>query len=172
MQSILVATDGSDNANQAIELASTISTALKAQLNIVHVLDTRALTEEEIQLLTIEFGNEIDKYITDKDIDNIPESRSGYLRKHQEQAGIFHKIIGSNIMDSAVTLSKEHGVIDPNTHLRTGEAAECILSVAKTINADLIIVGNRGQSKIQSLLMGSVSSKVNQVADIPVLIVK
>ena len=172
MQNILVATDGSDNANQAIELASTLSTALNAKLNIVHVMSPRSLTDEEIQFLTIEFGNEIDKYMTDTEMEKIPASHSDYLKKHQEQAGIFHNIIGSNIMDTAVALSKEHGVSDPNTHLRTGEPAESILSVAKAISAELIVIGNRGQSKLQSLLMGSVSSKVNQAAEIPVLIVK
>ena len=172
MENILVATDGSDHAKKAIELASTLSTALNAQLNIVHVFYPGILTDSQIQLLTTEFSHEIEKYISKRDMEKVPASPSDYLKKHQELAGIFKKIIGSNILDSAVALSKENSVSDPNTHLRTGNTAENILSVAKAINADLIVIGNRGQGEIKSPFMGRVSSKVHQEAEIPVLIVK
>ena len=172
MQNILVATDGSEYADQAIELASLLSTALKAKLHIIHTMDQGALSDDEIQLLTTEFGHEIDKYMTDKEMNNIPVSNQNYIKKHQELAGIFHNIIGDHTMKSAVLLAGKCGVSAPDTHLRTGDAAENILSVAKLTNADLIVIGNRGRSKIETMLMGSVSSKVNQAAKIPVLIVK
>ncbi len=172
MQNILVAIDGSEHANQAIELASVLSTALNAKLHIVHVRDQGTLSDDEIQLLSTEFSREVDKYINDNDMTNIPGSSSNYVKKHQEFAGIFHNIIGDYTMKSAVLLSKKNGVSDPDTHLRTGDAAENILSVARMINTDLIVIGNRGRNKIESMLMGSVSTKVNQAAKVPVLIVK
>jgi nucleotide-binding universal stress UspA family protein len=48
-------------------------------------------------------------------------------------------------------------------------AAE-LISVADEIGADLIVVGSRGLSTFSSLLLGSVSHKLVQLAGRPVLV--
>jgi nucleotide-binding universal stress UspA family protein len=53
-----------------------------------------------------------------------------------------------------------------------GHIAEAIISKAKEGKADLIILGSRGLSKVQSLLLGSVSQKVTTYAPCSVLVVK
>lgn len=50
--------------------------------------------------------------------------------------------------------------------------AEAILSKAREIDAEAIIVGSRGLSGIKSLLLGSVSHAVVHHADRPVLVVR
>jgi nucleotide-binding universal stress UspA family protein len=51
-------------------------------------------------------------------------------------------------------------------------AAEAILTVAETHQADLIVMGTRGLSSLQGLLLGSVSSKVMHHAACPILLVR
>jgi nucleotide-binding universal stress UspA family protein len=52
-----------------------------------------------------------------------------------------------------------------------GDPREMILAEAQKIQADLIVLGRRGLSAWQGLLLGSVSQHVSQHADIPVLLI-
>lgn len=52
--------------------------------------------------------------------------------------------------------------------LLEGPEAEAILAVAETRQADLIVMGTRGLSTLQGLLLGSVSHKVIRHAKCPV----
>ena len=56
--------------------------------------------------------------------------------------------------------------------LLEGPMAEAILRVAEVRECDLIVVGARGLSDLQGLLLGSVSHKVIQHAACPVLVVR
>jgi len=49
-------------------------------------------------------------------------------------------------------------------------AAKFIVEVAKEKGIDLIVMGSRGLSEVQGILLGSVTHKVLQTADVPVLI--
>ena len=66
---------------------------------------------------------------------------------------------------------KSKGISNVKTVIKAGHPAEEILSTAKEVNADMIIVGSRGK-RTGSLIMGSVSREVANHADIPVLVVK
>ncbi|MFA0887880.1 MAG: universal stress protein [Synergistales bacterium] len=54
--------------------------------------------------------------------------------------------------------------------VREGEPAEEIIALAKEGNFDLVVVGNRGNSRITSLVVGSTASKVARYAPCSVLI--
>ena len=56
--------------------------------------------------------------------------------------------------------------------LEIGHPSERILALAKKTKVDTIVLGSRGLSGIAEFFLGSVSSKVSQYADVPVLIVK
>jgi len=56
--------------------------------------------------------------------------------------------------------------------VREGRTADLILETAASTRADLIVLGSRGLSEIQSLLLGSVSYRVVHEAKCPVLVVK
>ncbi len=53
-----------------------------------------------------------------------------------------------------------------------GDPAQVIIELAKTKRYDLIIMGTRGKSAIQELLIGSVSQKVMHHASCPVMVVR
>lgn len=54
--------------------------------------------------------------------------------------------------------------------VKEGEPAEEIITLAKDGNFDLVVVGNRGNSRIASLVVGSTASKVARYAPCSVLI--
>ena len=62
--------------------------------------------------------------------------------------------------------------LDVRMELIEGPEAEAILTVAETRRADLIVLGTRGFSSLQGLLLGSVSQKVIHHADCPVMVVR
>ena len=56
--------------------------------------------------------------------------------------------------------------------LEVGHPSERVLAVCKDKKCSAIVIGSRGLSGIAEFFLGSVSSKVSQYADVPVLIVK
>jgi nucleotide-binding universal stress UspA family protein len=57
-------------------------------------------------------------------------------------------------------------------HISVGEPADVIVQFAKQVHPDEIVMGARGLGATASLLLGSVASKVIQLAETPVLLVK
>ena len=62
--------------------------------------------------------------------------------------------------------------VEVETHVREGQPAEVIIDVANQEQADLIVVGSRGLTGIKRYLLGSVSSKVSEYAPCSVMIVR
>lgn len=58
------------------------------------------------------------------------------------------------------------------SRVEEGEVKTIVLNVAQEINADLIIMGSRGLSKLQAILSNSVSQYVFQLTDKSMLLVK
>ena len=57
-------------------------------------------------------------------------------------------------------------------HISVGDPAEIIVQFAREQQCDQIVMGTRGMGKFASLLLGSVASKVIQLAEIPVMLIK
>ena len=53
-----------------------------------------------------------------------------------------------------------------------GQIAETIVRIAREEQVDQIIMGTRGLSAIRGLLLGSVSTQVLHLADVPVTLIK
>jgi nucleotide-binding universal stress UspA family protein len=54
----------------------------------------------------------------------------------------------------------------------SGRPASAIVEAARTMDADLVVVGSRGHGRIESMLLGSVSSEVVDHAASPVLVAR
>lgn len=79
--------------------------------------------------------------------------------------------IGDKVLEMAQErLASYKGAKEFN--LEIGHPSERIIALAKKAKADTIVIGSRGLSGIAEFFLGSVSSKVSQYADVPVLIVK
>ncbi len=59
-----------------------------------------------------------------------------------------------------------------NTIIRQGDAKQTVLKVAEEINSDLIVMGSRGLSRLQSILGNSASQYVFQLSTRPMLLVR
>ncbi|MEP6758566.1 MAG: universal stress protein [Actinomycetota bacterium] len=62
-----------------------------------------------------------------------------------------------------------HGEI---RRVNPGDTPEQIVSVAKDVDADLIVMGTRGMTEWKSMLLGGVANKVIHHAHCPVLLVR
>jgi nucleotide-binding universal stress UspA family protein len=80
-------------------------------------------------------------------------------REHYEEG--FRKIVEA---------AKQHNV-ELATDIAVGHPAEQIIHRAETDHMDLIILGRRGTSLFQKLIMGSVSARVFRYAHCPVMVV-
>ena len=81
-------------------------------------------------------------------------------------------VLGEQIINTALKKAKNAGVKDIEAVVRDGDYANSILEVADSIDADMIVVGRRGLSKLKGFVTGSVSHKVSQRANCSVLTVK
>ena len=87
-----------------------------------------------------------------------------------DMVGAFEQI-GTETLSKCAESAKKKGVAF-ETLLVSGDPADEILKNAKKMNCDSIVMGKRGLSKMEKLLMGSVSDKVSKLSNIPVTVVK
>jgi nucleotide-binding universal stress UspA family protein len=66
----------------------------------------------------------------------------------------------------------ELGSATVETSVEPGEAGPVLCEQAKTLNADVVVVGSRGRGAIRRMLLGSVSTYVVHNAPCPVLVVR
>lgn len=139
---ILVPVDGSESAERALALGAEIAVATKAKLAVIHVLAYDRLPPDMEHFLEVE-------HIA------------------QERAPVQ---LGQRVADAAQAEAKKLGVGEVRTIVVEGDPAEQI--VAASADVDLIVMGSRGLGAAKGLLMGSVSSKVQQLADCPCMTTK
>lgn len=75
------------------------------------------------------------------------------------------------VLDAAAAEAKQAGV-DVQTHPVEADPADAILNVAEETKADLIVVGNKGMTGARRYLLGSVPNNVSHHAPCSVLIAR
>ena len=89
----------------------------------------------------------------------------------KEQISNYHHDEGIHALQAARDRLDQANV--PYTfHISVGDPAEVIVQFAREQLCDHIVMGTRGMGKFASLLLGSVASKVIQLAEIPVMLIK
>ncbi|WP_297324931.1 universal stress protein [Nitrosomonas sp.] len=83
----------------------------------------------------------------------------------------YHQEEGLKSLQNARDLLTQAGIAY-QYHITVGDPAEMIVRFAAEKHYDQIVMGPRGKGNIQGLLLGSVTSKVMQLSNIPVLLVK
>jgi nucleotide-binding universal stress UspA family protein len=142
MRKILIATDGSPAALQAVELGLELAEEQHAQPIFVHV----APAADVLPVTGFAMAGPV----------SVPHEFAEADRSS---------------LDEAVLIAEERG-IDAQTKLLAGDPAREIVAYADQIDADLIVVGSRGLGTIGSALLGSVSHKLLHEAKRPVMVVR
>ncbi|NOJ29830.1 MAG: hypothetical protein DA328_06655 [Nitrososphaeraceae archaeon] len=147
IKKILVPYDGDEISDKALSKAIEISNALKAKIFMIYVIDTRFLPPPNMT-----------KFIQDKSgLKNAADLLINTLTKGAEK-----------MLDTKMSKIKRKN-IDIKFMVRIGSTADEIVSLAKTENADLIIMGSQQMKKEGTL--GTVSRKVSEEANCPVMII-
>jgi nucleotide-binding universal stress UspA family protein len=141
---IVVGTDGSETATEAVRRAVELARLSGARLDVVAAFEPipRSRMREEQG--------------------EVPGDVS-YAVGPREDVNV--------ALESAVGMAKRAGV-EAEPHPREGDPADAILDVAEKTGADLIVVGNKGMTGAKRFLLGSVPNKVSHHAPSGVYIVR
>ena len=78
----------------------------------------------------------------------------------------------TKLVAEAIKTARDAGVTADGdvSNVAAGHVAKSIVDTANAKRIDLIVMGSRGLSDVQGLLLGSVTHKVMQLATVPVLV--
>jgi nucleotide-binding universal stress UspA family protein len=144
MKRIVVATDGSDGANRAVDYAAHQAKSRDAELLIVNVIGGYGLPENIFEKLTSTQNAWLEELLASLSAQTLKKARD---RAH-------------DIGVSMIQLESRHG-----------DVAQVIIDFAHEKGADSIVVGKRGNGRFAGLLLGSVSQKLVSLASIPVTVI-
>ena len=143
-QRIVVGTDGSDTAAEAVRQATELAKLTGAKLDIVSAYEP--VPQERLREESSEVPGDV-----------------AYAVGPREDVNA--------TLDNAAGLGRQGGV-EVTTYPREGDPADAILDVAEEQHADLIVVGNKGMTGAARFLLGSVPNKVSHHAPCGVYIVR
>ena len=142
--SIVVGTDGSSTAQEAVRQATELARALGAKVYLVSAYEPvpEGRLRDERQ--------------------NVPADLQWMVNPRED--------VEETLEEGAGAL-KDSG-IDVETMAREGDPADAILDVAEEKGADLIVVGNKGMTGAKRFVLGSVPNKVSHHAPCSVMIIR
>ena len=143
-RSIVVGTDGSDTAKEAVRQAVELAKSVGATVDLVSAYEPVASTRlrEERR--------------------EVPPDMEWMVNPRED--------VEATLKDAAEDM-KEAGV-EVQTFAREGDPADAILDVAEERGSDLIVVGNKGMTGAKRFLLGSVPNKVSHHAPCSVMIIR
>jgi nucleotide-binding universal stress UspA family protein len=141
---IVVGTDGSDTATEAVRQAIELAKMTGAKLDLVAAFEP--VPQSRLREEQGEAPGDV-----------------AYAVGPREDVNV--------TLDGAVGMAKQEGV-EAQPHPREGDPADAILDVAEETGADLIVVGNKGMTGAKRFLLGSVPNKVSHHAPSGVYIVR
>ncbi len=167
-KNILVATDGSDHANKAVDLAADMAAKNSAGLTVLSVIKSGALTEDARRLAR-EKGVDMNPVLDIPDITGIVPEGGPILPNVKDTLATSR--IQAELAEAIMEEAKDRAATTRGL-TETGHAAEAILRVAEAERVDLIVMGSRGLGTLKSLLVGSVSQTVSHLANCTCITVK
>jgi nucleotide-binding universal stress UspA family protein len=143
--SIVVGTDGSGTAQEAVRQAIDLAKVVGASLELVSAYEP--ISDQRLREESVEVPRDVQWRVNPReDVDAT--------------------------LEQAANDARAAGVTKVNTFARQGDPADSILDVAEEQGADLIIVGNKGMTGAKRFLLGSVPNKVSHHAPCSVLIIR
>ena len=143
-KTIVVGTDGSDTAREAVRQAAEMAEKLGGAIHLVSAYEPvpEGRLREERQ--------------------EVPEDLQWMVNPREDVTTTLEQV-GEEL--------KAQG-IEVESHAREGDPADAILDVAEEKGADLIVVGNKGMTGAKRFLLGSVPNKVSHHAPCSVMIIR
>lgn len=141
IRNFLVATDGSEGASRALDVAIAAVKAAGGTLQIVTIAPALTAGEQK------EF------------------------RRAEGDVADPSEIFGERILEEARRRAERAGIKPSKTMLRWGDPAEAIIDAIVQEKVDAIVVGRRGRGRLEGLLLGSVSQKLATLAPCIVVVV-
>ncbi|MEJ2375884.1 MAG: universal stress protein [Pseudolabrys sp.] len=144
MTCILVATDGSEGADRAVDYAAHLAKKEGMELLIVNVIGGYGVPDSVFRGFT--------------------RAEQTWLREQLES-------VSNHILNAARERARGVGAAMVFLESRTGDVANTIIEIAQEKDVETIVVGKRGVGRIAALLLGSVSQKIVSLAPKPVTVV-
>ena len=141
---IVVGTDGSETAGEAVRQAIDLAKLTSAQLSIVSAY--QPVSSRRVQGEQLEAPADVQHEIGPREDVNL-------------------------VLEAAAAEARKAGV-EVQVHPVQADPAEAILNVAEEAGADLIVVGNKGMTGARRYLLGSVPNNVSHHAPCSVIIVR
>ncbi len=155
MRKIIVGSDGSGTAEEAVRQAVELARILGGELIIV-----RATLEPEPRDSPHAYEPTLDDAVRDA---GLPGDVAHAVGPRAQAAAD---------LEAEVAAAAEAGVQEVSSIVRRGEPAEVIIAIAEEQEADLIVVGNKGMTGAARFLLGSVPNKITHHAPCDVLVVR
>jgi nucleotide-binding universal stress UspA family protein len=144
---ILLATDGSEDANLASSTATDLAKSTNSELHILYVGGMPGVFYESPGAIALD-----------------PDLQSRMEKDAEEAAR-------TRLKEQVQKIHEAGGEIT-ETHARVGFPEAKIVDLAEEMRAGLIVIGSRGLGPLRRALMGSVSDSVVRHAHCPVLVVR
>jgi nucleotide-binding universal stress UspA family protein len=143
-KSILVAYDGSPNAEKALDKAIEMARLTDASLTVLTVYRHHSMLEASLSM------------VRPSDPGNLDDVMAGHATEVAEYAK-------THVIDA--------GFGGVRAFVKSGPTSRTIVKFAREHGHDLIVIGSRGMGSMEGYLLGSVALKVTGLSDVPVLVV-
>ena len=141
---ILIPTDGSELAEQAVTNGLSLAKSLGAKVTVIIV------EQQELSLGATSFV----------------QGALEELGKYTEQ----NKIYAASTLNRAVDAAKQAGVTCDTVQVKDAQPYQAIIATATDRGCDLIVMASHGRSGLSAVVLGSVTNKVLTHTKIPVLV--
>ena len=141
---IVVGTDGSETAGEAVQRAVELAKLAGATISVVSA-----------------YAPIPERKVKDQQRDAPPDIQ--YELGPREDVNL--------VLDAVAAAARKEG-LEVQTHAVEGDPAEAILGVAEETKADLIVVGNKGMTGARRFLLGSVPNNITHHAPCSVMVVR
>lgn len=149
---ILVALDGSEPSNNALEHAATIAKKFDAELILVAV----------VQRMMIPI-------FPDEGFGAIPLSAAKDMAQYQDKMRVLYQNV---LKEAEEKVKEEYPGVKTESILKEGRPSATIVQQAEKDDVDIIVMGSRGIGGYTGWILGSTSRRVVDSCTKPILIVK
>ncbi|MFA5973384.1 MAG: universal stress protein [Lentimicrobiaceae bacterium] len=150
LKKVLIALDYDPTAKKVVESGFSLATAMKAEVTLLHIISDPVYYASTAYSPIMGLSSEMEIFPMQLDnIEGLKEVSQHFLEKFKRHLG-----------DETI-----------KTLVEEGDFASTILKTAKSIHADVIVMGSHSKKWLENIVMGSVTGNVLRHTTIPLFIV-